>query len=67
MIQLASASIAGLASLRYHTTDRKFADNVTKALGKLEIENYNTGQLLEDLQNFGKSNRDNISFFETYL
>lgn len=59
--------MAGLASLRYHTTDRNFADKITKALGKLETENYNTGQLLEDLQNFGKSDRENISFLETYL
>ena len=59
--------MAGLASLRYHTTDRNFAEKVAKALGKWERENYNTGQLLEDLQNFGKSNRENVSFLKTYL
>ena len=66
MIQLAAASLAGLASLRYHTTDRNFADKISKAVGKLKKENYNTGQLLEDLQNFGKSDKENISFLETY-
>ena len=66
MIQLASASMAGLASLRYHTTDRTFADKITKALGKLERGNYNTGQLLKDLQNFGKSDKENMSFLESY-
>ena len=63
MIQLAAASLAGLASLRYHTTDRNFADKISKAVRKLEKENYNTGQLLEDLQ---KSDKENISFLETY-
>ena len=66
MIQLAAASLAGLASLRYHTTDRNFADKISKALRKFEKENYNTGQLMEDLENFGKSDKENISFLETY-
>ena len=66
MIQLAAASLAGLASLRYHTTDRNFADKISKAVGKLQKENYNTGKLLEDLQNFGKSDKEEISFLKTY-